>query len=175
MANFVLAQIDAAIDLFTSLIQHGAKSPRYTRNLQWLMKLRARLSSKIAAASAASRGNLQQETSNEQRDEDEDAELVGWRTRLVERIGQNQRVSRTIHLAPTPTGSQITDNLNMSPNRTSMMPNPSVPPTSLTTTDDLVSLEQLPRGLGLICCSSITFGIQCCCKISLRYREMILM
>lgn len=122
MGTFVLSQIDAAINLFTSLIRNGANTPRYNRNLQWLMKLRARASSKISKASTpqqhTNNNNPQQDNdhdhnsdrhrSREDREESEDVELLGWRTRLIERAGQNHKTIRTIHFAPTPNGSHIT-------------------------------------------------------------------
>ncbi|RAK88204.1 hypothetical protein BO79DRAFT_237884 [Aspergillus costaricaensis CBS 115574] len=114
MATFALTQVDAAINLFTSLVQHGANTPRYCRNLQWLSKLRARASSKIATAStAAQQADSQrdqgdpdrQEISREDREDSEDVELLGWRTRLIERAGQGRPTIRTIQLAETPTDS----------------------------------------------------------------------
>ncbi|KAL4901553.1 hypothetical protein BDW74DRAFT_187209 [Aspergillus multicolor] len=92
MATFVLTQLDMAISLFTSLIQHGANTPRYCRNLQWLMKLRSRASTKISAVSNAhsshSQRDNQQETGRD-RQGSEDVELLGWRTRLIERADKH--------------------------------------------------------------------------------------
>lgn len=136
MGTFVLSQIDAAINLFTSLIRNGANTPRYNRNLQWLMKLRARASSKISKASTPQQytnsnnpqrdddhdphhdHNPDRHRSREEREESEDVELLGWRTRLIERAGQNHQTIRTIHLAPTPNGSHITSIPNPSPGGT---------------------------------------------------------
>lgn len=121
MATFVIAQLDAAIDLFTSLIQHGANTPRYRRNLQWLLKLRVRALSKIPTASIAQDADSQRDAhrerqrSREDREDSEDVELLGWRTRLIERAGQDHQTIRTIHLHETPTGSDGTNNSNLSP------------------------------------------------------------
>lgn len=121
MATFVIAQLDAAIDLFTSLIHHGANTPRYRRNLQWLLKLRVRASSKISTASIAQGADSQRDAhperqrSREDREDSEDVELLGWRTRLIERAGQDHRTIRTIHLRETPTGYDGTNNSNSSP------------------------------------------------------------
>lgn len=121
MASFVLTQIDAAITLFTSLLQHGDRTPRYKRNLQWLLNLRSRALLKIQKASSLQTGGLQQDTHPARQydtgdgevHEDEDVELLGWRTRLVERAGQGrQKTIRTIHIASTPTGSQLIDSPN---------------------------------------------------------------
>jgi hypothetical protein len=109
MTKFALTQIDAAINLFTSLLQHGAQTPRYKRNLQWLLNLRTRALSKISSVSASHRLNPQGEgdverQTNRDREDDEDVELLGWRTRLIERAGQNQQKTiRTIRLSETPT------------------------------------------------------------------------
>jgi hypothetical protein len=112
MSSFVLAQIDAAIQLFITLIQQGATTPRYQRNLQWLVKLRTRAVSKTTPLT-----NPRPEQSNahgmpiavdESRDPGEDVELLGWRTRLIERAGKGRQTSKTIAAPATPTGSHIT-------------------------------------------------------------------
>lgn len=126
ISAFVLEQIDAAISLFNSLIQSGAGTPRYRRNLQWLLKLQARAKSKIAAATenqTSNTGRQQQQqqqdhqTSSEEREDGEDVELLGWRTRLIERAGQNQKTIRTIRIAATtPSDSAVTSLSNPQPN-----------------------------------------------------------
>ncbi|PYI29943.1 hypothetical protein BP00DRAFT_437272 [Aspergillus indologenus CBS 114.80] len=112
--------LDAAINLFTSLIQHGANTPRYGRNLQWLMKLRARASAKIASASTQPDAARDDAVRREDREDSEDVELLGWRTRLIERAGQGRQTIRTtIQLADeTPTDSPhgIDVGSNPSPN-----------------------------------------------------------
>lgn len=111
LATLIVAQIDDSICLFTSLIQHGANTPRYHRNLQSLLKLRAQATSKISTASTAKKNGLQQDAVHPNQPEngaredgydDEDVELIGWRTRLIERAGQDRRTIRTISLATTP-------------------------------------------------------------------------
>lgn len=105
MASFAVRQIDVAIALFTSLTQHGANTPRYRRNLQWLQKLRAKASDKISEASAAPRLSPQRDENSEEREDADDVELLGWRTRLIERVGQDRPTRSTIRLPATPTGS----------------------------------------------------------------------
>ncbi|CAI6088301.1 unnamed protein product [Clonostachys chloroleuca] len=120
MSSFVLTQLDASISLFTSLLQHGARTPRYKRNLQWLIKLRARALAEISTASNAQRNGAQVgvdqahgNNTEEQRD-DEDVELLGWRTRLIERAGQDrQKIIKTINLATAPDSSQFQDNASL--------------------------------------------------------------
>ncbi|KAL4736407.1 hypothetical protein BDV11DRAFT_211264 [Aspergillus similis] len=108
MATFVLGQIDTAIELFTSLVQ-TANTPRYRRNLQWLTKLHARVSSKISTAStkansqrpenAAPASDRPTDATRGEREDSEDVELLGWRTRLIERADhQNRHTIRTIPL-----------------------------------------------------------------------------
>jgi hypothetical protein len=158
MSAFALAQIDAAIDLFIFLIQHGAGSPRYQRNLQWLLKLRARVLSKISTtASAPQDGPQRQLDQNWRRTDDrengEDVELLGWRTRLIERGGQDRQTIKTIHVPSTPTDSHATnisnppppehhmgnthDQLRMAEMLTSSA---SLPSTTADTTDELVRI-----------------------------------
>ncbi|RSL96732.1 hypothetical protein CDV31_013336 [Fusarium ambrosium] len=105
MANFALTQIDAALSLFTSLLQHGAHPPRYKRNLQWLLNLRTRALSKISSVSALQRDD------DGDREDDEDIEFLGWRTRLIERAGKgHQKTVRTIRLSETPS---VSPNMNV--------------------------------------------------------------
>ena len=106
MAKFAQEQIEVAIGLFTSLLQ-SVNTPRYRRNLQWLQQLQTRASAKIAKSNA----NPLQATnggSGEDPEDAEDVELLGWRTRLIDGLGQG----RTIPAPPTPAGSQITNNSN---------------------------------------------------------------
>lgn len=144
MASFVLLQIDAAIDLFTSLIQHGANAPRYHRNLQWLRKLRARASFKISTAQT---NDMQRDPfpnhrrSTEDREESEDLELLGWRTRLIQRADQDRPTIRTIPMVATPTRSQMTNdpaNRNIVENTEPMLSNTTLPMVTPNQTDDLV-------------------------------------
>ncbi|KAL4764891.1 Zn(II)2Cys6 transcription factor [Aspergillus foveolatus] len=109
MATFVLGQIDTAIELFTSLVQ-TANTPRYRRNLQWLTKLRARVSSKISTASIQANSQRPENAAlasdrltgaiRGDREDSEDVELLGWRTRLIERADHHNR--HTIRTIPLP-------------------------------------------------------------------------
>ncbi|KAJ4232332.1 hypothetical protein NW759_002720 [Fusarium solani] len=159
MASFALTQIDAAISLFTSLLQHGAHPLRYKRNLQWLLNLRTRALSKISSVSASQRGNSRRDTdavgqndgedAGGDREDDEDVELLGWRTRLIERMGQgHQKTIRTIRLSETPS---VSPNMNVtSTSVNSFHPqgqmglsdmansNPSLPAVNLDSTNELL-------------------------------------
>lgn len=155
MTKFALTQIDAAISLFTSLLQHGAQTPRYKSNLQWLLNLRTRALAKVSSVSTSNRGNAQGngeeqgQDNNQDGEDDEDVELLGWRTRLIERAGQNQQKTiRTIRLSETPTVSPNMNVVNSSLNSfhpqtqtgASNMPddNPSMPAMNMDSTNDLV-------------------------------------
>ncbi|KAL2432701.1 hypothetical protein ABEF95_014691 [Exophiala dermatitidis] len=158
MATFALEQIDTAISLFTSLIQYGASTPRYKRNLQWLLKLRARALSKISVAGNGKKADPQRDPDTDRssnagdREHGEDVELLGWRTRLIERAGQDRpKIIRTIHLAATPTDSQTTENANPPPSQNQfdgpqvqlrpndmMMPSTSFPMATPDSTDDIL-------------------------------------
>lgn len=186
MAGFVLSQIDAAISLFTSLLQHGARTPRYKRNLQWLLNLRTRALSKTTKASADGNGappqrvvdpDRQQDGDGDgdgdgHRDQDEDVELLGWRTRLIERAGQGRgKTVRTIPLAAeTPTGSQITG---------AAMPSSSLPAVTPDSTNDIVRWlkeNSNPLVIGAnVRPSCETFGIQCSCRMFLGLLAIIQM
>lgn len=108
MADFVMTQIDAAIGLFTSLLQHGAHTPRYRRNLQLLLSLRTKMVSKMSTAKTTQgshddtslsdeAGNPKAEQGDREHSE-EDVELLGWRTRLVDRAGHSRQTTiHTIH------------------------------------------------------------------------------
>lgn len=101
MSSFVLAQIDAAIELFVSLIEHGGGTARYRSNHDWLTKLRGRAFNKVQAAAASlsrSDGGGPQEAQQwrDDRQDGEDLELVGWRTRLIERADLDQQGSKAI-------------------------------------------------------------------------------
>ncbi|KAF2829606.1 hypothetical protein CC86DRAFT_285630 [Ophiobolus disseminans] len=107
MSSFALTQIDAAIALFASLIQHGGGTSRYRANLEWLKKLRARALASLQAAAAGPSPDIQQIMNGSQGGAGEDEELVGWRTRLIERAGQTKYKSRTIRLSESPNTARL--------------------------------------------------------------------
>jgi hypothetical protein len=121
MAAFALQQIETAVRLFTSLCQYHPKVRRYRRNLDWLEKLRIRASARLAAATTANKdaasGRHQKHHSTGQNGDAAD-EFLGWRTRLIERTGQDRPTVSTILSPVTPTGSLNTSNTNPSPNAT---------------------------------------------------------
>lgn len=199
MSSFVLTQLDASISLFTSLLQHGARTPRYKRNLQWLIKLRARALAETSTASNAQRNGAQVgvdqahgNNTEEQRD-DEDVELLGWRTRLIERAGQDrQKIIKTINLATAPDSSQFQDNASLQ-QKESMpdgqigaldlgLSNASLPMATLDSMNDVVSQIETCG----FCWTTLTsiifsshsytnFGIRCSYRMCLRDLKISLM
>ena len=115
MSTFVLGQIEASIFLFQSLIQHSANTPRYRSHLQWLSKLHTRASTKVSAASTPEDGGLGTTTliecqrSEEDEHEAEGMDLLGWRTRLIERAQRNRRNSRAVNFGTASTAAQYYD------------------------------------------------------------------
>lgn len=99
MATFALSQIDACIALYTSVVQSHA-SPRLAKNLQWLLRLRHRAHTKMNQnpPDAAAEAMASMHTSNE---EDEDIELLGWRTRLIHRATRGTQKATTISPMPS--------------------------------------------------------------------------
>lgn len=108
LASYALSLIDSAITLFTSIIQTHSTT-RLLRNLEWLLKIRQRASSRINAASTT-----QADCTAASGQEEDDAELIGWRTRLVQRLGKGAQLATTI----TPTQSAATPSPNTAMART---------------------------------------------------------
>lgn len=121
MAAFAVQQIEIAVSLYTSLCQYSPKDRRYRRNLEWLEKLRTRAAARLDAASLAQTknadGSMQQQKRHSVNENGDAAdEFLGWRTRLIERTGQDRPTISTILSPSTPAGSLATNNTNQSPN-----------------------------------------------------------
>lgn len=108
LAPLALSLIDSAIALYTSLVQSNSTG-RSLRNLQWLLRLRQRASTRMTASTEDGKIDLGTLT-----DEEEDIELLGWRTRLVSRLGKGTQTAVTI----TPTQSVTTPSPNTAMART---------------------------------------------------------
>ncbi|GMK58493.1 hypothetical protein CspeluHIS016_0505250 [Cutaneotrichosporon spelunceum] len=93
LAGFALSQIDAAIALYTGVVQ-GRTSRRMIHNLQWLMKLRQRASDRIAreTANAGAEEGLRE---IEDLSDSDEVELLGWRTRLIQRATHGATPTQT--------------------------------------------------------------------------------
>jgi len=91
LASYALYLIDSAITLFTNIVQINSTT-RVLRNLEWLLKIRQRANSRISAAASFSQPDYAAPST----DEEDDAGLIGWRTRLVQRLGKGTQLATTI-------------------------------------------------------------------------------
>jgi hypothetical protein len=107
LASFALAQMDTSIALY-SMAVHSRAVPRLLRNLQSLLRLRQK-------AWAAS---LQVPTDGDARDmaatlpedpPDQVTELLGWRTRLIERAGTASKATTIRPSIPTAESKATTE------------------------------------------------------------------
>lgn len=93
----------------------------------------------------------QEPATNKTRDESDDVELLGWRTRLIERADRNHQTIRTIHVPVTPDHSHITQDSNRPVRRDRdasdlaevTLPNQTLSATTYDSTDDLVRVYQV--------------------------------
>ncbi|WVR05530.1 hypothetical protein IAU60_002548 [Kwoniella sp. DSM 27419] len=92
LASFALSQIDSAIYLYTSAVQAGS-SRRTVSNLRWLLRLRAQADKKMHQVSVA---RSQSADNGATTDSEDDIELIGWRTRLIQRVSQGAQTAQTI-------------------------------------------------------------------------------
>lgn len=93
LAPFALAQIDSATNLFGAALTTVA-SPRMVQNLQWLLSIRARCSAKIEAGGSS--GGQNSNVSHADDSNDDHGELIGWRTRLIQRASNRVQTAKTI-------------------------------------------------------------------------------
>ncbi|WWC88880.1 uncharacterized protein L201_003795 [Kwoniella dendrophila CBS 6074] len=105
LSAFAISQIDATIKLYTPLVQVGS-SKRILNNLRWLLRLRAQAGRKIEKSTSGMPSETHQETGEDS--EDENIELIGLKTRLIERASRGSQVSKTI-FQTTPSASGLTE------------------------------------------------------------------
>lgn len=108
LAPLAMTLINSAITLYTSIVQ-SYSTGRLVKNLEWLLKLRHRATTRMSAAGGDQGVQVEQHS-----DDEEDIELLGWRTRLVSRIGRGAQTAVTI----TPTQSATTPSPNTAMART---------------------------------------------------------
>ncbi|WWC94362.1 hypothetical protein V866_001204 [Kwoniella sp. B9012] len=98
LVPFALAQIDMVIELYTSVLK-GNSSKRMVENLQWLVRLKGRAIQKMNQALVHSATGPDTEWEGEK----DDIELIGWRTRLVERVGKrdDRQIVRNVWTSQT--------------------------------------------------------------------------
>lgn len=100
LASYALSLIDSAINLFTNIVQNNSTT-RLLRNLEWLLRIRQRASSRISNVSSS----LPDYPAPLVDEEEDGAGLIGWRTRLVQRLGKGTQLATNItpsHSAATP-------------------------------------------------------------------------
>jgi hypothetical protein len=96
LASYALSIVDSAISLYTNIVQ-SLPTPRLVKNLEWLLKLRQRAQARIISAAASGEGD------GTDSEEGADVELIGWRTRLVQRLGKGVQTATTITPAQSAT------------------------------------------------------------------------
>lgn len=101
LAPYALTLIESTILLLTRVIVSWP-SPRMTKNLKWLHRLRGRAAAKLATITRDRNPPPADESGSAS--DDEDVELVGWCTRLVQRGATGAQTVRTIlsKSAPSP-------------------------------------------------------------------------
>ncbi|KAI5480145.1 hypothetical protein MNV49_001805 [Pseudohyphozyma bogoriensis] len=95
LAHFAINIVDSCIASYTSVVW-SRNSPRMTKNLKWLVKLREKIGVKMAQIPEIASADGRSAGEQEHNEDDDDVELLGWRTRLIERDGQNSKSARTI-------------------------------------------------------------------------------
>jgi hypothetical protein len=104
LAQFSLQQLNSAVQIYESLIKRH-QSHAMAQNHDWLSRLHRRASAKVAQATFGSGDTALQSTTHSVHSNDEmvdDAELLGWRTRLIEHAAQGTRRATTIHSGISP-------------------------------------------------------------------------
>ncbi|KAL1410582.1 hypothetical protein Q8F55_004595 [Vanrija albida] len=92
LAGFAIGQVDHSIKLYSSVLRDHA-TPSLVQNHQWLLRLRQRALAKLEHAPPGAGA-----------DDDVDVELLGWRTRLIERARGVNRATN-LPVASTPHSS----------------------------------------------------------------------
>lgn len=96
LAEFALGQIDVATACYAALLR-TTSSRTLLQNHEWLVRLRARCSTRMAqSAEKSGQPHTHTNTSNSREDTDGDVELLGWRTRLIERANKGGQRATTI-------------------------------------------------------------------------------
>ncbi|ODN81761.1 hypothetical protein L202_02144 [Cryptococcus amylolentus CBS 6039] len=96
LSELAFSLLETVIRLFTSAVQAGS-SPRLTANLEWLTRLHHQCQQ---AVNAVRHGGSRLEPSlTDQKDLEDPENLLGWRTRLVERASARGQVATSISQA----------------------------------------------------------------------------
>lgn len=108
LAGFALTLVDSVIKIYAAAVK-SRNSERMVKNLNWLVSMRSRLDARIKqvqaqgqtpdnddAAQAANGGGAGDDGPGD----DNDLELLGWKTRLIERAEAGLMRARTINPSP---------------------------------------------------------------------------
>lgn len=90
LSEFALGQIDVASACYAELLR-TTSSRTLMQNHEWLVRLRARCSARMAQSAGKEARNPASRD-----EEDGDVELLGWRTRLIERAQRGGQKATTI-------------------------------------------------------------------------------
>lgn len=141
LGTFALTVVDNVINIYSSVVKLR-NSPRMNKNLNWLVSLRSRLDAKIAQTP---------EDHVSIADEDDDLEFLGWKTRLIERVGQDSlkraRGIRTSTQSESPAASRNQVS-STGPEMTTVQSLPPPPDSGVGNNLDLLSGENLVRAQG---------------------------
>lgn len=100
LASYALSLIDTAIGLHAHILQTNPTA-RLRKNLEWLLRLKQRAATRMESSGSE---DAREDVPGVGLEEGDTSELIGWRTRLVERLGQGSQKATTI----TPTASSTT-------------------------------------------------------------------
>ncbi|WVR04220.1 hypothetical protein IAU60_001220 [Kwoniella sp. DSM 27419] len=93
LAQFAITSIDMAIAVYSALIKQN-NSPSMVKNHDWLLRLRHRAFDKVVSQAQAQVPN--RATAGEGPDEEEDLDIVGWKTRLIESAANGSQIAVNI-------------------------------------------------------------------------------
>ncbi|OCF31477.1 hypothetical protein I316_06879 [Kwoniella heveanensis BCC8398] len=115
LVPIALGAMDQVIGIYTQTVNNRT-SPRMVQNLRWLLRLRQRANGRIEQSKGPGLsqdhgqgpGGAHPQDGQESPDSDTetDAGLLGWRTRLIERVGQgDQKATSIMARSPVASGS----------------------------------------------------------------------
>lgn len=100
LAGFALSLVDSVIRIYASAVK-SRNSERMVKNLNWLVSMRARLDARLALIGQTPDTGVGAAAGGEEEvGDDDDLELLGWKTRLVERAEAGLMRARTINPSP---------------------------------------------------------------------------
>ncbi|WRT65255.1 uncharacterized protein IL334_002198 [Kwoniella shivajii] len=134
LAQFALTSIDQSISVYSSLIKQN-NSPSMVQNHDWLIRLRSRAFTKIISSNQKQNqewetgsGRSQLGSLNNDTGVEEDMDIVGWRTRLIESASNGSQIAINIPSSSGAAGPTSSSNINKQLNPTNALFTP--PPTS---------------------------------------------